>query len=837
MSIEDLKRENAELKATNLELKNQINLMQTIFDSLSEGVVATSLEGEFLLVNSTTQDITGAEPTEGSPEEWDKTYGTFYADTVTVVPSTELPLYKAMQGKTTDDVKLFMRNTNKPAGVFIGVSGRPLFDKNNDLIGGVIVIRDISELEKVTQQLETTVNELQNQNALMDTVFNNIGDGVIVADKEGQFLFFNPTAQEIVGIGPTEEDLEKWSETYATFYPDRVTPIPSTELPLSKAIQGEVTDDIEIFIRNQNRSDGVLISVSGRPLYDETDSLVGGVVVFHDVTQLSLVKHQLETTVNKLQTQNALMDAIFNSISDGLVVSDKDGKYVMFNETAKTMGGQDPEFVHSTQASETFGLFQPDGEIPFPSDEMPIVRALQGEHPDNVQMFVRNLQVPHGVDISVSARPIYGEKGLVNGAVSIIRDVSERKASEKQLIAINDQLTAQSQLMESIFNSISDGVIVADESGHIIMFNPSAERIAGLVAGSSTNMIRREQWLREYSFFQPDGVTPWPLDNLPLIQALRGESIDNVEMFLKHDRISDGLYLSVSGRPLQHSDGKKAGGVLVFHDITDRIKSQEAVTQAFVQGRLEIVDTILHNIGNAINSVTVGIDTVYNLLADDLLVSRLTALAEALKQHEDNLGDYIENDPQGQKVLPFLLTLSEDFKDADEKLRQTVERIQNRTRHIVDIIRTQNSYQNTSGIHKDINLADAISDAVKILQDSINKRQIQIVIDCDDTLPEIRTQESQFHQMLVNLIKNSIEAIDELANLGELTEKPRIKVHVYIDNDFLCLDITDNGIGLAPEDVDKIFFGRIYHQRTRKWVRSTFKCKFCGQLWRAHPGT
>lgn len=281
MSIEDLKRENAELKATNLELKNQINLMQTIFDSLSEGVVATSLEGEFLLVNSTTQDITGAEPTEGSPEEWDKTYGTFYADTVTVVPSTELPLYKAMQGKTTDDVKLFMRNANKPAGVFIGVSGRPLFDESNDLIGGVIVIRDISEMEKVTQQLETTVNELQNQNALMDTVFN--------------------------------------------------------------------------------------------------------------------------------------------SISDGLVVSDKDGKYVMFNETAKTMGGQNPEFVHSTQAPETFGLFQPESEIPFPSDEMPIVRALHGEDPDNVQMFVRNLQVPHGIDIS--ARPIYDENGLVNGAVSIIRDV------------------------------------------------------------------------------------------------------------------------------------------------------------------------------------------------------------------------------------------------------------------------------------------------------------------------------------------------------------------------------------------------------------------------------
>ena len=131
-------------------------------------------------------------------------------------------------------------------------------------------------------------------------------------------------------------------------------------------------------MRNQNRPTGVFINVSGRPLYDEDDNLIGGVIVIRDITQLELLTEQFETTVGLLQTQNALMDAIFNSISDGIVVSDKDGRYVMFNERAKTMAGQDPEFVHSTKASETFGLFQPDGETVYPTDEMPIVGALQG---------------------------------------------------------------------------------------------------------------------------------------------------------------------------------------------------------------------------------------------------------------------------------------------------------------------------------------------------------------------------------------------------------------------------------------------------------------------------
>ena len=180
--------------------------MQPLVDSLSEGVVATNLEGEFLVANPTAQEIAGMSPVEGAPEEWSETYGTFYPDKTTAVPSTELPLYRAMQGEATDDVKLVLRNQNRPEGVFISVSGRPLYDEAGELVGGVIVMRDINELERVTQQLEVTVNQLQAQNSLMDVVFHSISDGVIVANKEGEFLLFNPFAEEIVGIGGNRRD-------------------------------------------------------------------------------------------------------------------------------------------------------------------------------------------------------------------------------------------------------------------------------------------------------------------------------------------------------------------------------------------------------------------------------------------------------------------------------------------------------------------------------------------------------------------------------------------------------------------------------------------------------
>ena len=106
---------------------------------------------------------------------------------------------------------------------------------------------------------------------------------------------------------------------------------------------------------------------------------------------------------------------------------------------------------------------------------------------------------------------------------------------------------------------------------------------------------------------------------------------------------------------------------------------------------------------------------------------------------------------------------------------------------------------------KEINLQKAILSALKLQQESIDKRGIQVDVNCENAPEEIRIQESQFHQMLVNLVKNSIEAIDELARSGGFNETPRIAVKAYISEDFLCLDVTDNGIGIAPENLKLIF--------------------------------
>ena len=348
---------------------------------------------------------------------------------------------------------------------------------------------------------------------------------------------------------------------------------------------------------------------------------------------------------------------------------------------------------------------------------------------------------------------------------------------------------------------MGDGVIAADASGAFTIFNPSAERILGIGPIDTTP----EKWSDNYGFFFPDRNTPFPADELPLARALKGEASDQVDMFVRNPEVPEGVFICLSGRPLQGKEGTEKGGVIVFRDVTHRVIAEEALAQAFAQGRLEIVETILHNIGNAINSVTVGVNVLQENLVNNQLIRRFSAFADMLKAHQEDWVDYIKDDPKGQQMLPFMIALAADFADQNKTVVETLERVDERVTHITDIIRTQKYSSQSSMTWKIIDLRQTIMRTLKLQQDSIDKRGVHVHINCENAPQEIRVQESQFHQMLVNLIKNSIEAIDELARSGGLNETARIGIKAYVSEDFLFLDVTDNGIGIAPQNLKLIF--------------------------------
>jgi signal transduction histidine kinase len=151
--------------------------------------------------------------------------------------------------------------------------------------------------------------------------------------------------------------------------------------------------------------------------------------------------------------------------------------------------------------------------------------------------------------------------------------------ANRQLRQAEARASSDSTILNSIVHSIGDGVVVADETGRFTLFNPAAEHILGVGQTDSAP----EEWAQRYGVFLPDAVTPYPTDQLPLVRAIRGEAVDQVEQIIRHDKLPQGIWLSVSGRPLRDEAGVSKGGVVVFQDITARKLAEQRALEVTVQ--------------------------------------------------------------------------------------------------------------------------------------------------------------------------------------------------------------------------------------------------------------
>jgi PAS domain S-box-containing protein len=175
-----------------------------------------------------------------------------------------------------------------------------------------------SDLERINQRLVASEADLLRHIRILESVLNSSTEGVIVADRNGRFLMFSPAAREMIGIGATEGGPDEWTASYGVFLPDTTTPYPTDDLPLVRAIRGEPTDAVEMFIRNPSRKDGVWLSISGRPLRDASGAVIGGVIVARDITQDRWAKkasEELRATHEEMSIAERIQKRFFPRVS------------------------------------------------------------------------------------------------------------------------------------------------------------------------------------------------------------------------------------------------------------------------------------------------------------------------------------------------------------------------------------------------------------------------------------------------------------------------------------------------------------------------------------------
>ena len=169
----------------------------------------------------------------------------------------------------------------------------------------------------------------------------------------------------------------------------------------------------------------------------------------------------------------------------------------------------------------------------------------------------------------VSVRAVGPEQWELCG---VSTDVTEKKARELELHQAEEQRDA----LRAVLACAADGIIVVDAEGGFAEFNAAAEEILGI---GPTGALP-DRWAEVYGVYHADGTTRVPPDENPTVRALGGEHVDDWRGVIRNPQRPDGVRIAVSARPLVTDDGRVAGAVATFQDITERDRIAEALADA-----------------------------------------------------------------------------------------------------------------------------------------------------------------------------------------------------------------------------------------------------------------
>jgi signal transduction histidine kinase len=241
-------------------------------------------------------------------------------------------------------------------------------------------------------------------------------------------------------------------------------------------------------------------------------------------------------------------------------------------------------------------------------------------------------------------------------------------------------------------------------------------------------------------------------------------------------------------------------------DITDRVEADERERRLQHQlrdasrqaGMAEIATNVLHNVGNVLNSVNISA----SLVEDRVKKPRAAGLSKVvglLQQHEADLGTFVSVDERG-KHLPFYLSQLSEHLLLDQKVAlQELESLRKNIDHIKEIVSMQQSYSKLVGVPERLAVSTLVDDALRMNMGAFNRHGVTVKCDYQE-VPEIVVEKHKVLQILVNLLRNAKYACEAAERNNKHVD---VRVARYADG--VQISIADNGIGIQPEHMTRIF--------------------------------
>ena len=336
---------------------------------------------------------------------------------------------------------------------------------------------------------------------------------------------------------------------------------------------------------------------------------------------------------------------------------------------------------------------------------------------------------------------------------------AELELANGRIEAASAEIGRQSAILNSVLTGMQDGVVVVGTSGKIFHANPAVERIVGVPLEG----VPIEDWSELFKVGDDTGIQ-CPLERLPLMRAIRGESVQS-EIRVSHALTGEIVWLEISAEPLVGGEGDRIGGVAVFHDVTERRRilaetaSAREQAERANQAKSAFLSRTSHELRTPLNAI---LGFTQTLAMEDLA--------------SEARGDLEEIERAGRQLLGLVDDVL-DLASLDEKDRSDGEGECERVGAVA--------------------LSEVLAEAYAKLVSLFDEREIRLNASQVDGGLYVLGNRERLRQVVVNVLANAIQS-----------NRPGGSVRVVAAADvfgYASVAVTDEGYGIPPDRVDRLF--------------------------------